>query len=232
MKRIVQFAALALFLVVCFFAIIAGCFRPGILRGTPNDGHQLGGDLLPAIPGNTLEAFEAAITDHESNASYLYSECDIRETKDNQLVVFHDWDISGVPDTEENRDALGEPVGNQAICDLTLEHLQSLRLKGGCKIPTLKQVLDKTIQLKLAKPLLLEIKYLHSDQARQELLRSAIEFREGSEIEIHFLAFIRNIKRSFPEPEQWLEELSNNGFRVYQVYRPKTKEYDLCETWD
>lgn len=232
MKRIFLFAMLALFLVVGFFAIIAGCFRPGILRGTPNDGHQLGGDMLPAIAGNTLEAFETAITDHESSASYLYSECDVRETKDNQLVVFHDWDISGVPDTKENRDALGGPVGEQAVCDLTLEQLQSLQLKGGCQIPTLKQVLDKTIQLKPAKPLLLEIKYLHSDQARHELLRSAIEFRESSELEIHFLAFIRNIKRSFPEPEEWLEEFSSNGFRVYQVYRPKIKKYDLCETWD
>ena len=231
MKRFLKTAVWTLILVLVTVAGIVGCWRPGVFRGTPNDGHQLGGDLLPSIPGNTLESLEAAMTELEPKASYLYSECDVRETKDNQLVVFHDWDISSVPNTSENQAALGEKVGKQAVSELTLEQLQSLRLKGGCQIPTLNQVLDKAIELEPKKPLLLEIKYLHSDSAREELLESAKRFRESSKGEVHFLAFIRNIKRSFPQPEESLAKFSENGFRVYQVFRPKTKDNDLCETW-
>ena len=235
MKRIFKFSCLALLLAAVFAGCIAGWVRPGLLRGTPNDGHQLGGDLMPEIPGNTLEAFEAAITKLESRPKYLYSECDIRETKDNQLVVFHDWDIRGVPNTDRNRESLGEDVGKQPVCELTLEQLQGLELEGGCRIPTLEEVLQKAIELKPAKPLLLEVKYLHSKAAGQQLIQSAKQFRsagQACELEIHFLAFIRNINRSFPNPEQWLEECSKNGFRVYQAFRPKTEEYDLCETWN
>ena len=232
MKRAFRFLLMALFVSVVSILVIVGYFRPGLLRGTPNDGHQLGGDISPNLPGNTIECFKTAIKNHESKPSYRYSECDIRETADNRLVVFHDWDISSVPNTAENREALGQSIGQQAVKDLTLQQLQSLRLEGDCQIPTLQQVLDKAVELGPAKPLLLEIKYLHSDQGRQQLLESARRVRDSSQMEVHFLAFIRNIKRSFPEPEAWLDEVSRQGFRVYQVYRPKTKEYDLCETWN
>ena len=232
MKRFFRFLLMTLLVSVVSILVVVGYFRPGLLRGTPNDGHQLGGDISPNLPGNTIECFEAAILNHESKSSYRYSECDIRETADNRLVVFHDWDISSVPNTAENREALGQPIGQQAIVDLTLQQLQALRLEGDCQIPTLQQVLDKAIELEPKKPLLLEIKYLHSNQGRQQLLELARRFREHSQSELHFLAFIRNISRSFSDPEAWLEEVSQQGFRVYQVYRPKTKEHDLCETWN
>ena len=232
MKRVLQSLLIGLLLSAATIFVVVGYFRPGVLRGTPNDGHQLGGDIAANLPGNTIECFESAISNHESKPSYRYSECDVRETRDNQLVVFHDWDISSVPDTKENRDVLGEAVGQQAVEDLTLQQLQALRLEGGYQIPTLEQVLDKAAELEPKKPLLLEIKYLHSDQARHQLLKLAKRFREDSQTELHFLAFIRNIKRSFPDPKAWLEKVPQQGVRVYQVYRPKTKEYDLCETWN
>ena len=232
MKRAFRFLLMPLFVSAVSILVIVGYFRPGLLRGTPNDGHQLGGDISQNLPGNTIECFEAAILNHESKPSYHCSECDIRETADNRLVIFHDWDISNVPNTAENREALGQPIGQQAIIDLTLQQLQSLRLEGDCHIPTLQQVLDKAVELGPTKPLLLEIKYLHSDQGRHQLLESARRVRDSSQLEIHFSAFIRNIKRSFSDPKAWLEEVSQQGFRVYQVYRPMTKEYDLCETWN
>jgi len=234
MRRILKFSCLALLLAVVLVGGIVGWVRPGLMRSTPNDGHQLGGDLLAEIPGNTLQSFETAISKLESRPGYLYSECDVRETKDNQLVVFHDWDVSRVPKTDRNRKALGEPVGEQPVCELTLEQLKGLELQSGCSIPTLEEVLQKAVELKPTKPLLLEIKYLHSDTARNQLLESAKRFRgmdEEGGLEIHFLSFIRNINRSFPDPEQWLEDCAQNGFRVYQAYRPKIKAYDLCETW-
>lgn len=224
-------AAVYLFIMLVITStIIVGFWRPGLLLGQPNDGHQLGGDLMSDLSGNTIECFARAIREHESKNSWLYAECDVRETSDHHLVVFHDWDISSLPDSESNRLALEEPVRDQAICDLSLAQIEKLHLKCGCKIPTLKAILSKANDLKLEKKLLLEFKYLHSDVGREKLLDLATTYRDQHGLDIHFLAFIRNVDRSFPESGKWLSKFSESGFRVYQVFRPKTEKYDLCKT--
>ncbi len=226
--RISFFTALALLLAI---AVVVGCFRPGLMRAQPNNGHQLGGDLLTDVPGNTIEAFEIGIRNHEASAEWAYSECDIRETVDNKLVVFHDWDLSKLPNSEINQTVLGETVGDQPVNQLSLEQLQALRLQGGQQIPTLEEILKTAVRIAPTKPILLEIKLLHSDEARRQLINLAKQYRDEHDLEIHFLAFIRNVKRSFDDPRQWLDRFSESGFRVYQVYRPKTQAYDLCKTW-
>ena len=82
--RIFVFLSLALLLAI---TIIVGYWRPGLMRGQPNHGHQLGGDLLTDLPGNTIEVFEIGIRDHEASTQWKYSECDIRETIDNRLIA-------------------------------------------------------------------------------------------------------------------------------------------------
>lgn len=209
--RIFAFTSLALLLSI---AIVVGCWRPGLMRDQPNNGHQLGGDLLSDFPGNTIEAFEIGIREHEASPEWKYSECDIRETIDNRLVVFHDWDLSSVPNTGINQAVLGETVGDQPINKLTLEQLQALQLQGGARIPTLEEVLQTAVRIGPAKPILLEIKLLHSDEARFGMLDLAKRYRDQHDLEIQFLAFVRNINRSFDEPRQWLDRFSDAGFRV------------------
>lgn len=208
-------------------------WRPGTLLKQYNAGHQLGGDLYTDMPGNTCAVFCCAIRDFEKNADYLYSECDLRETKDNQIVIFHDWDIGDlVPDSPENRAALGvSKVTPIPIKDLTLAELKSLKLQGDYEIPSLEDVLQCAVKLKIQKPLILEIKVLHSDKGRNRVIVLAKKYRDEHGIEIHFSAFRRNVSRSFPRVREWLSQFENAGFRVYQVYRPKTKAYDLCESW-
>lgn len=230
-KKNVRLAGIVILLFVTGIASVVGFWKPGILLGTPNDGHQLGGDLFDDIPGNTIESFSKAIENLEQSDTYLYSEFDVRETSDGELVVFHDWDVSAIPDTPQNRDVLGGKPGSQAICDLTLNQIQSLELKGGYRIPALDEILTAAKELNLTKPLLVEIKYLKTDQARQKLFESVKQCRDESGLEIHFLAFVRNIKRSYPEPQAWLQKFSESGFRVYQVFRNKEKTNDLCRTW-
>lgn len=232
MRTNLKFLFISVMVLVLVIAVVVGCWRPGLLRATPNNGHQLGGDLFASVPGNTIEAFEIGILDHEASEDWKYSECDIRETVDNRLIVFHDWDLTNVPNTEFNQKVLGEAVGNQPVNTLTLKQLQMVQLQGGHRIPTLEEVLQVAGRLKLKKPILLEIKLLHSDTARYRMIELAKQYRDEHDREIHFLAFIRNIKRSFNDPTKWLRRISDSGFRVYQVYRPKTAEYDLCETWD
>lgn len=163
-----------------------------------NAGHQLGGDMYTDIPGNTIYAFERAKRELEQEPDYLYSECDLRETKDHEIVIFHDWDIGRlVPDSTANQSSLGvDRIGRIPINELTLEQIRSLELAGGHKIPTLEEVLRCAEQIELKKPLLLEIKVLGSDTGRTKVLELATKYRDQSNLEIHFLAFRRNISRS------------------------------------
>lgn len=234
MKKLIRYCSYVLLLAGASIWICIGCFRPGTFFKTPNLGHRLGGDIIEEFPENTLDAFRIAMQQHESKEGYLYSECDLRETADHQIALFHDWDLARlVPDTQENRDALSVKQIDDSILfkDFTLQQLQQLKLQGGARIPTLDQFLACAAELHPEKLILLEIKLFHSDAARARVIQQAQAFRETTGAEIHFLAFIRNLKRSHPAPRQWLDEFQAAGFRVYQVYRPKTPENDLCETW-
>lgn len=230
MKKVILRTVITVALILVVIALIVGLYRPGFLRGQPNDGHQLGGDLMTNVSGNTIECFEQAVKLYEHQDSWLYAECDIRETKDNHLIVFHDWDISSLKNSETNQLAIQEKVEGQAIRDLTLQQISRLELNCGNSIPTLLQVLEKARDLKLKKPLLLEFKHLHSDKGREKLLELAMQYRDEHGIEIHFLSFVRNINICFPESKKWMSRFSKNGFRVYQVYRPKTPNYDFANT--
>ena len=78
---------------------------------------------------------------------------------------------------------------------------------------------------------MLEFRYLHSDQGREQILDPAGRYRGDHGLDIQLLAFIRNVTRSFPDSSQWLAKLKESNFRVYQVFRPMTQENDLCKTW-
>ena len=234
MKR--MFLRIASLLIL--LALILGCciwfWRPGTFFSTLNQGHRLGGDVIKAFPENTLEVFRQAIEELESNEEYSYTECDLRETSDHQVALFHDWDLDRlVPDTAENRAAIGAAEINSTIVfkDLTLEQIKKLKLHNDCQIPSLEEFFSCAAELKPSKPILLEIKLFHSPEACSQVIEMAREFRDETGLEVHFLAFIRNIKHSHPKPRQWLAEFKSAGFRVYQAYRPKTAAYDLCETW-
>ena len=216
---------------------MAGCaafWRPGLLRKTENLGHRLGGDVVEDFPENTLEAFRQAIETLELKPNYLYTECDLRETKDHHIVLFHDWELSRlVPDNEANRLALGVPVIDETVLlkDFTLAEIQSLELKGGSRIPSLNEFFECVREVGPEKPILLELKFFHDQASCSNLIEVTKQFRDETGLEIHFLSFIRNLKRCHSNPKAWLAEFEAAGFRVYQVYRPKTAEHDLCKTW-
>lgn len=213
--------------------IYTGLVQPGSWREETNFGHRLGGDVFTDQTENTLALFRKSIAELESHSDFLYSECDLRETSDHQVVIFHDWDLRNlVPDSTENRQALGVPsIGPQKICDLTLEQIQRLRLADGQPIPTLEELLATAIELELKKPLILEIKFFHSNKGRQAAIDIAKRFRDQADFEINFSGFRRNIYRSFDQPSIWLAKFQEEDFKVYQVYRPISPNYDFCETW-
>ena len=78
-------------------------------------------------PENTLEAFEAAAKIQGIKGIEL----DVQFTKDKQIVVFNDENVSRVTD------------GDKKVCEYTLEELKQLNVcEQGIRIPTLQEVLD------------------------------------------------------------------------------------------
>ena len=76
------------------------------------------------IPENTLVAFNKAVEKH-----YLI-ELDIHILKDNTIVVFHDYNMKRMTTI------------NKYIENMTYNDLKKIKIKGGYKIPKLKEVLN------------------------------------------------------------------------------------------
>jgi len=92
------------------------CSKPTCHRGIHNN---------KTIPENSIPAFKAAIEAEHG------IEFDVQFTKDHQLVVFHDDDLSRMCGI------------NKKVIDLTYDELSEIRLLDTDeKIPTLKEVLD------------------------------------------------------------------------------------------
>lgn len=105
------------------------------------------------FPDNTLEAFRAAI---ELGADGI--EFDVHETVDNRFIIFHDAKVEG-----------------QEIAGMTLAGIQSVRLAGKYKIPTLEETLDLCRdRLKMV----VEIKQARSLDRLLLLLRTRAELKD------------------------------------------------------
>jgi glycerophosphoryl diester phosphodiesterase len=104
------------------------------------------------FPDNTLEAFQAAI---ELGADGI--EFDVHETADNRFIIFHDPKLEG-----------------QEIAKMTLAGIQSVRLAGKYRIPTLEETLDLCRnRLKMV----VEIKQARSLERLLSLLRTRAELK-------------------------------------------------------
>jgi glycerophosphoryl diester phosphodiesterase len=105
------------------------------------------------FPDNTLEAFQAAV---ELGADGV--EFDVHETADNHFIIFHDPKVEG-----------------QEIVQMTLAGIQSVRLAGKYRIPTLEETLDLgRNRLKM----LVEIKQVRSLDRLIPILRTRAELKD------------------------------------------------------
>jgi len=179
-------------------AISALIFGPAAVLGTlitliftlvavhPDDGvgHRVGFEGWHGLQvENTIEALEAL---HKNDSMGLYDskmlpfiEFDVQETKDRQLVLFHDTTLyAAFPDCEINRDGLarlkekGLEADKTSIKDVTFEELSVLHLAGrpGIHIPLLAEFLKACLSLEVKRSLAVEVKALQTDKGRQELL--------------------------------------------------------------
>ena len=73
---------------------------------------------------NTLEAFQ-----HSADMGFKFMETDIQGTKDGEVVIFHDHDLSRMADI------------NKEIKELTYKEIKQIELVGGGRIPSLNELL-------------------------------------------------------------------------------------------
>lgn len=73
---------------------------------------------------NTLEAFQ-----HSADMGFMFMETDIQGTKDGEVVIFHDHDLSRMADI------------NKEIKELTYKEIKQIELVGGGRIPSLNELL-------------------------------------------------------------------------------------------
>ncbi|HXY74745.1 MAG TPA: glycerophosphodiester phosphodiesterase, partial [Dehalococcoidales bacterium] len=112
------------------------------------------------FPGNTVEAFNAAI-----KLGVQGIECDVHETSDSKFIIYHDDDIGGRP-----------------ISEIPLKEIQKIRLKEQYKIPTLEETMvlccDKVmlnLELKLVFSIDKFLKIVRANMPPEELLLSSFQ---------------------------------------------------------
>jgi len=127
---------------------------------------------------NTLKSFQAAI-----DAGVDAVELDIRLTKDRQLVVIHDADLSRVS------------ADKREVKDLTLDEIQSVNLNSGDHIPSLSEVMELIGDF----PVVIDIK----DIGSARLLINVLENFPNAQVSVasfkyHELSLIKALRPKMP----------------------------------
>lgn len=137
---------------------------------------------------NTVQAVRNLIRKDKAHGpikNLQYIEFDVQETKDGELVVFHDkgiaraFTMSGVNVMKLKR--MGMDVIDTQLKDLTYEQLQELDVGGraGVKVPTLEAFLGCIREEGACCSVAVEVKHLHTDEARQKLIRLCREYKDA-----------------------------------------------------
>ncbi len=235
-----------------------------------NLGHRLGSDYHKHLPENSLSVLEASIYGIGGKDAimgddrFIYFEFDIQETLDNQLVLFHDKDFKRmIPNKGVNKAVYKQIIQNVfertgkrykykklRVELVTLKEMQSLYLNANIlyKVPSLEEVLNFAIVHKVKKPMVLEIKKLHSNTGRDKALNLMQNFKlsygDNSEISftryydypleltITFLAFPKAVEYSFPNESlkrSYCKRIQEMGFGG--IYRARKHKFDFCSLY-
>lgn len=120
-------------------------------------GYHWSSDDLSRPLENTIPAYEYAWT-----AGVVHCECDVALTSDGHLIVLHDSTLE--------RLALQRFPRYDDVTKIPLHELRDTPLKNGCRIPTLKEVLDTAVRIGPPASLVIEMK----PDERTQLVASAL----------------------------------------------------------
>ncbi len=156
-----------------FLLALTSCSIPSFYT---NLGHRAGGDYS-YFPENSLMVLEESCCGAEekqplqNHHDFVYLEFDVRETADHKLVVYHDSTLRRLMDSSSSK---------QKINNLKLREIKSFNFEGwdGEHIPTLEEFVRASIEYKLIKPMVIEIKNIYSDQGMEKLLQVVRYYNE------------------------------------------------------
>jgi len=161
---------------------------------TDNAGHRAGGHGFgSALQENTVEALQALLARSSPGPlpELAYVEFDIHETRDGELLVFHDDTLAralpagpGINTAPEaSLLAQGLDARRAPLSALTAAQVLSFHLGGrvGCHVPTLEQYLRVCLEAGLRHSIAVEIKGLRTDAGRQKLLELLQRYIKQSE---------------------------------------------------
>lgn len=236
-----------------------------------NYGHRGGSDIIKNYPENTLAVLERSLLEIEDkkplqlHRNFKYLEFDVRETYDNELVVFHDDKIKRmIPFIKKNKDHFQRLLKDPSFIsrfskkkirfkDLEVKKLTSEEIRGftiyykniETKVPTLDEFLSHAIKWRLRKPVIVEVKNLFSDKARNDLIFKIKDFKENyidknsiilekrfnrfQRREVTFLAFRKKFHNSFERmtnKKVWCDKIINS--ELGGVFEARKKASNLC----
>jgi len=227
-----------------------------------NLGHRAGSSFYTQMPENSLIVLRESITGAETgyavqhDENFVYLEFDVYETKDNIPVVTHDKKLKKRVSYNEYNKAAYLAIKSYRkikkfkklkIRDLTLAELKTFRVKGNYEqqFATVQEFLDLSRELGLIKPMLVEVKSLHSDIAREAIIRMVEEYKNeytdqadiifeerfdfGGEIAVSFLGFKKKFRKSFGKRAggNWCKKILDAG--LYGVFRARKHSVNFCK---
>lgn len=225
-----------------------------------NWGHRAGGDLFKDLPENSLESLSKLCEQkYQNNKKLIYLEFDVWEIADGSLVVFHDKFIKKKlpykwqkPEVLQNiLDRLEQVKGKKMkyrdvkITDLYLDEVKSLIYSKSTQShpASLDEFVNTIETCEFTKPVVVEIKGLFTEYARENLIQNLIKLqrwqknkRIGYEKKYDFIdasgellpsavfGFRSSIEKSFGDLEgqeflYWCHKYRELGFGgIYQTY--------------
>jgi len=163
-----------------------------------NLGHRLGASGTKLE--NTLQAIEGTIQ-HVNKSDFKYWEFDVQETADGVLIVFHD-------------DCISYDTSEICIKEIQYEEMVDYSKKLGIRIPKFSEVYN--ILKVRNEPVMIEIKNLFSERAREEIFSSLVN-RENWKLMATPMRFLE----SFPEDirPRWRQYANQNDIHFVRVGR-------------
>lgn len=216
-----------------------------------NQGHRGGceNELYDELPQNSIICLEAGLRGVDGNKAlqgnneFKYLEIDIRETNNGKLAVYHGGrggkifrgKHASVTYCDRNKKIFKDLNIDKSwksikVKNLTEVQVQAFFLDGGGNqhIPLLANYMAKIKEYNLKKPLMVEIKDVHTDNARTELIRIVSEYEKSrkdrnnpvdktvfSDQKVGFL--IRKMSKLNNDKNKWCEIALNNNLSIYKT---------------
>ncbi|OUR96841.1 hypothetical protein A9Q84_10920 [Halobacteriovorax marinus] len=221
-----------------------------------NLGHRAGGgkkEYYSHLPENSLTALEHSIEGIQYRKDFLYLEFDIQETKDGEIVIFHDKYIKRMISYKQNKleldriyDELGLSSSSRKrhkvkIQQLTFSQLRRLHLTDHPDqlVPTLSEFIRVSKQQGLIKPMTVELKYIRTDAAKVKVIEMLKEFNESymknadiifekkynMPFRVGFLSFSSKFKKIFGLNKKWCKLIKASG--LHGVFKARS-HVNLC----